>query len=124
MYNLEENLAIIESSNSFADLNIDVLPKAHKEDYYFVSYSHKDYKQVLKDILLLETYGINIWYDDEMHIGENWKEVAELYISKYHCKGIIFYLSENSIASKACNEEIEYVLKKNKSFFIFAICLN
>ena len=94
MYTLEEKLAIIESSNSFADLNIDVLPKAHKEDYYFVSYSHKDYKEVMKDILLLEDAGINIWYDSDMHIGENWEDIAEMYISKFQCKGIIFYLTK------------------------------
>ena len=117
MLSLQEKIDLILNSNSLNEVPREALPSSHKEEYYFVSYSHKDYKQVLKDILLLETYGINIWYDDEMHIGENWKEVAELYISKYHCKGIIFYLSENSIASKACNEEIEYVLKKNKSFF-------
>ena len=96
MLSLQEKIDLILNSNSLNDVPREALPSSHKEDYYFVSYSHKDYKKVLKDILLLETYGINIWYDDEMHIGENWKEVAELYISKYHCKGIIFYLSENS----------------------------
>ena len=87
------------------ELNSDVLPIAHKEDYYFVSYSHKDYKKVMKDILLLQDCGINIWYDSDMHIGENWEDIAEMYISKYQYKGIIFYLSENSILSKACNNE-------------------
>lgn len=117
MYTLDEKLAIIQSSNSMLDLNKDVLPPAHKEDYYFVSYSHKDYKKVIADILLLEDAGINIWYDSDMHIGENWEEIAEMYISKYQCKGIIFYLSENSILSAACNKEVEYVLENNKQFF-------
>ena len=102
MYTLEQKIQIIENSNSFADLNKEVLPRAYKEDYYFVSYSHKDYKQVMKDILLLEDQGVNVWYDSDMHIGENWEDVAEMYISKFHCKGIIFYLSKNSILSKAC----------------------
>lgn len=123
MYTTEEKIAIIEQSNSFLDLNKDILPKAHKEDYYFVSYSHKDYKQVMKDILLLEDSGINIWYDSDMHIGENWEEIAESYISKYQCKGIIFYLSKNSILSAACNKEVEYVLENNKQFFSINIPL-
>ena len=117
MLSLNEKISLIQNSSSFNDVPREALPSSHKTDYYFVSYSHLDYKKVLKDILLLESYGINIWYDDEMHIGQNWKEIAELYISKFHCKGVIFYLSENSIKSKACNEEIEYVLKKNKPFF-------
>ena len=123
MFTLEEKIRIIERSNSMLDLNKDVLPEAHRENYYFVSYSHKDYKKVIKDILLLEANGVNIWYDCDMHIGENWEEIAETYITKYQCKGIIFYLSENSIASSACNKEVQYVLENNKQFFSINIPL-
>ena len=123
MLTLDEKLSALASSNSFLELNKEVLPTAHKEDYYFVSYSHKDYKTVLKDILLLEDKGINIWYDSDMHIGENWENIAETYISKFQCKGIIFYLSENSILSPACNKEIEYVLENDKQFFSINIPL-
>ena len=124
MLSLQEKLRIIENSNSLLDLNSDVLPKVHRENYYFVSYSHKDYKKVIRDILLLQEEGINIWYDSDMHIGENWEDIAEMYISKFQCKGIIFYLSENSILSKACNKEIEYVLENNKQFFSINIPLD
>ena len=113
---LEEKIRLIDESESFADLPEDALPPSHRENYYFVSYSHKDYKRVLKDILLLEALGVNIWYDKEMHIGENWREIAELYISKFQCSGVIFYLTENSISSPACNKEVEYVLTHDKSF--------
>ena len=106
MLTLQEKINIIENSNSLLDLNKDVLPKVYKEDFYFVSYSHKDYKKVIKDILLLEDMGINIWYDTDMHIGENWEEIAQMYISKFQCKGIIFYLSEASILSNACNKKL------------------
>jgi len=124
MLTLQEKLFIIDNSSSLLELNKEVLPEVHKENYYFVSYSHKDYKKVMKDILLLEEQGINIWYDSDMHIGENWEELAEMYISKYQCKGIIFYLSENSILSKACNKEVEYVLENNKQFFSINIPLD
>ena len=117
MYTLEQKIKLIEQSNSFADLNQEVMPKAYKEDYYFVSYSHKDYKKVMKDILLLEDCGINIWYDTDMHVGENLEDIAKTYISKFQCKGIIFYLSKNSILSDACNKEVEYVLENDKQFF-------
>lgn len=113
---LEEKIRLIEESESFGDLPEDALPPSHRENYYFVSYSHKDYKRVLKDILMLEALGVNIWYDKEMHIGENWREIAELYISKFQCSGVIFYLTENSISSPACNKEVEYVLTHDKSF--------
>lgn len=112
----EEKIQIIESTRSFAEVPAEVLPPSHKESYYFVSYSHKDYKTVLADILRLEELGVNIWYDNEMHIGENWQEIAQLYISKFQCAGVIFYLTENSISSPACNQEVEYVLTHNKNF--------
>lgn len=112
----EEKIRIIEATNSFDEIPLDVFPKSHKEDYYFVSYSHKDYKAVFADILRLEECGINIWYDNEMHIGENWQEIAQLYISKFQCAGVIFYLTENSISSPACNQEVDYVLKHSKKF--------
>lgn len=114
---LQEKMRLIEESTSMAELPVEALPASHKENYYFVSYSHKDYKMVLRDILCLQEMGIHIWYDSEMHMGENWREIAQLYISKFQCKGVIFYLTENSIASPACHEEVEYVLTHNKTFF-------
>ncbi|MBP3437603.1 MAG: leucine-rich repeat protein [Clostridia bacterium] len=114
---LQERLKLIEESTSMADLPVEALPASHKENYYFVSYSHKDYKMVFRDILRFEEMGIHIWYDSEMHMGENWREIAQMYISKFQCKGVIFYLTENSISSPACNEEVEYVLTHNKTFF-------
>lgn len=87
---IEEKIKLIDESHSFAEIPLEAMPTSHKENYYFVSYSHKDYKEVLKDILLLENLGINIWYDNEMHIGENWREIAQMYISKFQC---YFYIS-------------------------------
>ncbi len=113
---VEEKIRLIENSTSFAEVPVEAMPVSHKENYYFVSYSHKDYKEVLGDILRLEELGVNIWYDNEMHIGENWREIAQMYISKFQCSGVIFYLTENSISSPACNKEVEYVLTHNKGF--------
>ncbi len=113
---LEEKIKIIEATSSFEQIPLEAMPSSHKDNYYFVSYSHKDYKTVFADILRLEELGINIWYDNEMHIGENWREIAQLYISKFQCSGVIFYLTENSISSPACNQEVEYVLTHNKNF--------
>lgn len=113
---IEEKIRLIETSSSFAEVPAEAMPASHKENYYFVSYSHRDYKEVLKDILRLEELGVNIWYDNEMHIGENWREIAQMYISKFQCSGVIFYLTENSISSPACNQEVEYVLTHNKGF--------
>ena len=56
---IEEKIRAIEASSSYADIPPDAFPASYKENYYFVSYSHKDYKRVFKDILRLEELGSN-----------------------------------------------------------------
>lgn len=121
---VEEKIGAILAAESFAAIPAEALPPSHRDNYYFVSYSHRDYKTVLPDILRLEALGVPLWYDREMHIGENWQEVAELYLSKFQCAGIIFYLTENSIASPACNREVEYALSHNKHFLSVNLALS
>lgn len=64
--------------------NLDDLPLKYlspvsdnPDNYYFISYSHKDYKTVYSDIYALQSEGLNLWYDRAMPAGENWKETAE-----------------------------------------------
>lgn len=119
----EDKIGAILAAENFASIPSEAMPPSHRDNYYFVSYSHRDYKTVLPDILRLEALGVPLWYDREMHIGENWQEVAELYLSKFQCAGIIFYLTENSIASPACNREVEYTLSHNKHFLSVNLAL-
>ena len=114
---IEERIKIIEASSDLKELMNDVLPKSYHEDYYFLSYSHKDYKKVLPDILRMEEQGLHFWYDISMPLGRNWEDIAKTYISKFQCKGVIFYLSENSITSSSCNTEIQYVYEHGINYF-------
>ena len=116
MIYLEEKIRLIENSKDISELTLDVIPPTYSENYNFVSYSHIDYKKVYKDILLLQAKGISLWYDRGMRPGKDWKEIAETMIDKFACKGVIFFVSENLVASKACAEEMEYVNKIGKSF--------
>ena len=121
---LQERIDAIRKSESIDQLTSDILPKSHQEDYYFVSYSHLDYREVLVDILQMEEQGLHFWYDTDIHIGENWEDIAKSYISKFQCKGVIFYLSKHSINSPACNKEIKYVYDHDISFFSINIPLD
>lgn len=91
-------------------------PAVIADDYYFVSYSHKDYKSVYPDMLRLQEEGLEFWYDGGMVPGISWKEIARRYINRYCCRGVIFYLSENSLASAAIHEEIEFARRHGKDF--------
>ena len=54
--------------------------------YIFVCYAHEDAEIVYTDIALLHESGINVWYDEGISPGTNWRaeigeslEGAELY---------------------------------------------
>ncbi len=118
---LDVKLDTIERSESLEDLKrintgyLPPVPLVKPDNYYFISYSHKDYKRVYKDIFALQARGVNIWYDRGMRAGADWKEVADEYITPAKCAGVIFYISENSLASGAIHTEIEYAKKCGKS---------
>lgn len=114
---INEKLQGIMQSRQLDDLPLKYLPPVsdNPDNYYFVSYSHKDYKQVYPDIFALQGQGVNIWYDRAMPAGRSWKETAEKYISPSRCAGVVFYVSENSLMSPAIHEEIAYAKRCGKS---------
>ncbi|MCR5079582.1 MAG: leucine-rich repeat protein [Bacilli bacterium] len=93
-----------------------ILPPTHETDYYFVSYSHLDYKEVYRDIFLLEEEGLSIWYDRGIPAGKDWKKTANNFMVPFECKGILFYISEHSLSSEAVLDEILYSIKLKKPF--------
>lgn len=115
-YSLAEKLNIIEHSSSLGSLPIDVLPHTQNDEYYFISYSHADYKMVYSDILRLQEKGLNVWYDRGLPPGKNWEKSAYSAIIKHSCLGVIFYLTENSLKSEAVLKEIEFVNRKGKRY--------
>ena len=117
--NLDVNKKIegIMQSSALDDLSLKFLPPVSDspDNYYFISYSHKDYKAVYPDIYALQAEGVNVWYDRAMPAGESWKETAEKYIRPSRCAGVVFYVSENSLLSPAIHEEIAFAKQCGKS---------
>lgn len=112
----EKKIRLIQKTKKLEDVKLECLPQVQTDKYYFVSYSHKDYKEVYKDIFYLQSRGISIWYDRGMQAGKNWKEIAEKYINKHNCAGVIFYMSENSLISDAIHSEIKFAKDSGKDF--------
>ena len=123
-YSIKEKLDIINHSSSLGELPIEVMPYTQSDEYYFVSYSHADYKEVYSDILRLQQLGINIWYDRGLPAGRDWEKSAYEAIIKYSCVGVIFYLSENSLASGAVIKEINFVKNKGKDYLSINLPVN
>lgn len=80
------------------------------EGYFFVSYSHADYKAVLPDIIRLKEAGLGIWYDRGLESGKSWLGEVRKKMSSYDCRGILFYLSESFLASPSCMQELFHYL--------------
>jgi len=115
-YSLENKIEVIEKSTSLGELPLDAMPFAQSNEYYFVSYSHLDYKEVYCDILRLQELGINIWYDRGLPAGRDWEKTAHEAIVRHSCIGVIFYLSKNSLQSEAVGKEINLVKELGKDF--------
>ena len=77
--------------------------------YIFISYSHKDEKQVYPLLQKLYDAGINYWYDKELNDGDVWNEKVRDIINSDNCAGALFLLSSNSVTSKAVYREAETV---------------
>ena len=115
---INEKIKNIKKSKRIEDLKLEVLPVADENEYFLVSYSHKDYKEVYSDILRLQEKGIHVWYDKgRLPAGEEWFKVVGQKITNYSCKGVIFYISENTIKhSEQVERELEIVLNSKKPF--------
>ena len=120
---IKEKMQVI-LNNDLENIPSSVLPETFSVDYYFVSYSHKDYKEVYYDIFRLQLEGMNIWYDRGIPAGKDWKEVAQRNITPFECKGVILYISENSLTSEAVIDEIKYVQEIGKQFVCITLPFN
>ncbi len=80
--------------------------------YIFISYSHKDEKQVYPLLQKLYDAGVNYWYDKELNDGDVWNEKVKDIINSDNCAGAIFLLSSNSVTSKAVYRVVDIVNRR------------
>jgi TolB-like protein len=78
------------------------------EPYVFVCYAHEDSAVVYPEIAWLHAHGINIWYDEGISAGTNWR--ASIGDSLLGASRVLFYISRNSLESDHCNREINLAL--------------
>ncbi len=90
----------------------------------FISYSHKDEKQVLDIVNKLKSKGYTILMDEMFSAGENWKEKAYEYVLSTKCT--IVFISDNSIISKPVLTEMEEAKDESErdNYHYFAVLLD
>ena len=82
------------------------------ETYIFISYSHKDSREVHKIIERMSSDGYRIWFDDGIDPGTEWDETIAKHIKE--CEYFIAFISENYLESDNCKDELNYARDKSK----------
>jgi len=123
MEKYKELYELISHSASFDEVRASgLLPEPDSDDgYYFVSYSHKDFKPVISDILALRESGALIWYDRGLESGKSWIREVRQKMSSFYCKGVIVYLSKNYLESYSCMLELDHLLSATGKSAMFIL---
>lgn len=87
--------------------------------YLFISYSHKNTSKGYEIINELIKSGYRIWYDDGIHLGEEWPETVATFLKNAFC--ILFIIDQGFIQSKNCRREVNYAVDLDKKMFAIFI---
>lgn len=83
------------------------------QPYIFISYAHKD-KELISPFIsaLKEKYAV--WFDEGIGYGREWEE--EIVQKLNDCSIFIYALTENSLNSENCKDELYHARNKSKNF--------
>jgi|TARA_B100000315_G_scaffold260853_1_gene326379 serine/threonine-protein kinase len=86
------------------------------EPYIFVSYAHEDSEVVFPEIQWLKEQGFNIWYDEGINPGSEWRrELAE---SIEQSSLFLYFVSPTSASSEHCEREVNYAIDQKKPLLV------
>lgn len=124
-FNTEAYLSQLNAATDISSCDAVPLPDiSDNQNYIFVSYAHRDYKQVYADLALMYRAGVRFWYDRGLVAGKDWDAEAKRIIENPHCVGVIFFLSENLFLSESVNKEIDIVRGSDEQSRKNYFCVN
>lgn len=83
------------------------------EPFCFVSYSHADSAIIFDEIERLNVAGFRVYYDEGIHPGHTWHD--DLANAIENCALFVLFVSDNSIASRNCQRELNFALDRDKT---------
>lgn len=84
-----------------------------EQPYIFISYAHKDKELIYPFITALkEKYAV--WFDEGINYGREWEE--EIATKLDECNIFLFAVTENSLESKNCRDELTLARDSDKRF--------
>lgn len=113
---IKMKMEIINSFEMAMDIPSIYLPETYSNKYFFISYSQKDFKKVYLDLFRLGQQDIHYWYDRGNPGGKDWPDVVKRNIAPFQCKGVIFYISENSLTSLSVDNEMKIIKDLGKPY--------
>ena len=91
-------------------------PYSGKKSYVFISYAHKDKKEIYPIIEKLINDGYRVWYDEGIDPGTEWDENIAKHIEE--CGYFISFISENYLKSSNCKDELNFARDLDKDRFL------
>ena len=85
-----------------------------EKDYIFISYSHRDEKQVMPIVEKLINDGCRVWYDEGINPGNEWPEIVASHLKE--CALFMAFISRDYMDSFNCKREIDYAVSQRKPF--------
>ncbi len=76
------------------------------DPFVFISYSHRDSDRVFAEISWLKSQGINIWYDEGIEAGREWRDEIASAIAR--ATVLIYFVTPNAIESENCRNEVNF----------------
>ena len=80
--------------------------------FIFVSYAHKDSREVFDLIEKLAARGYRIWYDEGIEPGSEWPENIANHLLR--AEMVLAMITNDSMESVNCRREINYAMSKGK----------
>lgn len=85
-----------------------------REKYIFVSYSHRDDREVIPVVERLQEMGFRIWYDEGIEAGSEWADSVARHLKD--CELFVSFISSSYLDSFNCKRETDYAVSKRKPF--------
>lgn len=82
------------------------------EPYIFVSYAHADAELVYPELIWLKEQGCNIWYDEGISPGTQWRD--ELANAIRSADLFLYLVTPQAVQSNNCRQEVNYALDADK----------
>lgn len=97
-------------------------PASDSQEYYMISYSNDDAKRIAPIANAMNEKGVELWYDDGIKGGEEWK--AKIFGKIRGCKAVILFVTQALIERKETFVQIEYNYAKDNGKSVIPIFLD